>query len=96
MSGNGNGRPAGPQHQGRLAHARIGKSRLRRLLRRRLTSELKTLRAELGDVNDVLADARAREGSAVLDRLREDVALLGSPNRKSAVRWAMTGRRANG
>ncbi|RQM45241.1 hypothetical protein EHZ19_25065 [Paraburkholderia bannensis] len=59
-------------------------------------SDLKTLRAELGDVNDVLADTRAREVSAVLDRLREDVALLGSPNRKSAVRWAMIGRRANG
>lgn len=40
-------------------------------------SDLKLLRAELGRVNDLLADARACEVAAVLTRLREDVALLG-------------------
>jgi DNA-binding protein H-NS len=40
-------------------------------------SDLKTLRAELGRLNDRLPNARAREVTAVLDRLREDVALLG-------------------
>ncbi|WP_408585508.1 hypothetical protein [Paraburkholderia bannensis] len=40
-------------------------------------SDLKTLRAELGHINDLLADARVREVAAMLARLREDVALLG-------------------
>ncbi|WP_322069492.1 H-NS histone family protein [Paraburkholderia bannensis] len=40
-------------------------------------SELKTLRAELGHVNELLADARAREVAAVLARFREEVTLLG-------------------
>ncbi|WP_321954142.1 H-NS histone family protein [Paraburkholderia bannensis] len=39
--------------------------------------ELKELRAELGRVNDLLADARAREVAATLAKFREDVALLG-------------------
>ncbi|WP_052421062.1 hypothetical protein [Paraburkholderia ferrariae] len=39
--------------------------------------ELKLLRAELGRVNDLLADARAREVAAVLARFRDEVALLG-------------------
>ncbi|WP_084162749.1 H-NS histone family protein [Paraburkholderia bannensis] len=39
-------------------------------------SELKTLRAELGHVNELLADARAREVAAALARFREDVKLL--------------------
>ncbi|WP_321788072.1 H-NS family nucleoid-associated regulatory protein [Paraburkholderia sp. J94] len=38
---------------------------------------LKQLRAELGQVNDRLADARAREAAAALARFREEVALLG-------------------
>ncbi|WP_176079874.1 H-NS family nucleoid-associated regulatory protein [Paraburkholderia tropica] len=40
-------------------------------------SDLKSLRAELGHVNDLLADARAREVATVLAKLKEDVALLG-------------------
>ncbi|WP_321817808.1 MULTISPECIES: H-NS histone family protein [unclassified Paraburkholderia] len=40
-------------------------------------SELKQLRAELGHVNDLLADARAREVAAALARFREEVELLG-------------------
>jgi DNA-binding protein H-NS len=39
--------------------------------------DLKTLRAELGRVNDLLADARAREVAAVFARLRDEVTLLG-------------------
>ncbi|WP_321845143.1 H-NS family nucleoid-associated regulatory protein [Paraburkholderia bannensis] len=39
--------------------------------------ELKQLRAELGGVNYLLADARAREVAAALERFRQDVALLG-------------------
>ena len=42
-----------------------------------LKPELKALRAELGRVNDLLADARAREVAATLAKFREDVALLG-------------------
>ncbi|WP_321867465.1 H-NS histone family protein [Paraburkholderia tropica] len=38
---------------------------------------LKTLRAELGHVNDLLADARSREVATVLVRFREEVELLG-------------------
>ncbi|WP_042298644.1 H-NS family nucleoid-associated regulatory protein [Paraburkholderia bannensis] len=38
---------------------------------------LKQLRTELGQVNDRLADARAREAAAALARFREEVALLG-------------------
>lgn len=38
---------------------------------------LKQLRTELGQVNDRLADARAREAAAALARSREEVALLG-------------------
>jgi DNA-binding protein H-NS len=40
-------------------------------------SDLKSLRAELGHVNDLLADARAREVAAVLSRFKEEVELLG-------------------
>jgi DNA-binding protein H-NS len=40
-------------------------------------ADLKTPRAKRGHVNDLLADARAREVTSVLERLREDVALLG-------------------
>lgn len=39
--------------------------------------ELKQLRAELGRVNDLLTDVRAREAAAALARFREEVALLG-------------------
>lgn len=39
--------------------------------------ELKLLRAELGRVNELLADARAREVTATLTRFRDEVALLG-------------------
>jgi DNA-binding protein H-NS len=39
--------------------------------------ELKRLRAELGRVNDLLADARAREVAEELARFRLAVALLG-------------------
>ncbi|WP_322047996.1 H-NS histone family protein [Paraburkholderia sp. J67] len=39
--------------------------------------DLKALRAELGHVNELLADARAREVAAVLARFREEVGLLG-------------------
>jgi hypothetical protein len=42
-----------------------------------LKPELKALRAELGRVNDLLADVRAREVAATLAKFREDVALLG-------------------
>ncbi|CAG9235862.1 HNS domain-containing protein [Paraburkholderia tropica] len=40
-------------------------------------SELKQLRADLGRLNELLADARAREITAALARFKEDVALLG-------------------
>jgi DNA-binding protein H-NS len=40
-------------------------------------SDLKTLRAELGHVNDLLADARVREVASVLARFKEEVELLG-------------------
>lgn len=40
-------------------------------------SDLKKLRAELGHVNDLLADARAREVAVALARFREEVELLG-------------------
>ncbi|WP_322003828.1 H-NS histone family protein [Paraburkholderia tropica] len=40
-------------------------------------SDLKALRAELGHVNDLLADARAREVAAVLARFKDEVELLG-------------------
>ncbi|MFP3708560.1 H-NS histone family protein [Paraburkholderia sp. SIMBA_009] len=40
-------------------------------------SDLKVLRAELGRLNERLADARAREVTAVLARFREEVAALG-------------------
>jgi DNA-binding protein H-NS len=43
--------------------------------------ELKLLRAELGRVNELLADARAREVAEVLARFREDVMLLGITER---------------
>ncbi|HIH2749863.1 TPA: H-NS family nucleoid-associated regulatory protein [Burkholderia lata] len=39
-------------------------------------SDLKTLRAKLGHVNDLLADARSREVAAALARFREEVDLL--------------------
>ncbi|WP_322046731.1 H-NS histone family protein [Paraburkholderia sp. J67] len=39
--------------------------------------DLKTLRADLGHVNDLLADARAREVAAALARFRDEVELLG-------------------
>lgn len=39
--------------------------------------DLKQLRAELGRVNDLLADARAGEVAAALAKFREDVAMLG-------------------
>ncbi|NIE63181.1 H-NS histone family protein [Burkholderia sp. Ax-1719] len=40
-------------------------------------SDIKNLRAELGRVNDLLADARAREVAAALARFKEEVELLG-------------------
>mgnify|MGYP002480931208 CR=1 FL=1 len=39
-------------------------------------ADLNTLRADLGRVNELLADARAREVATVLAQLKEDVALL--------------------
>ncbi|MBY4819542.1 hypothetical protein K6X09_39440 [Burkholderia contaminans] len=39
-------------------------------------ADLNTLRADLGRVNELLADARAREIATVLAQLKEDVALL--------------------
>lgn len=39
--------------------------------------DLKMLRAELGRLNELLADARAREVTAALARFREEVANLG-------------------
>ncbi|AQH06003.1 histone (plasmid) [Burkholderia sp. KK1] len=39
-------------------------------------SDLRTLRAELGRVNDLLADARSREAAEALARFREEVDLL--------------------
>jgi DNA-binding protein H-NS len=40
-------------------------------------SNLKALRAELGHFNELLADARSREVTAVLARFRDEVELLG-------------------
>ncbi|WP_408588688.1 H-NS histone family protein [Paraburkholderia tropica] len=50
-------------------------------------SDLKTLRAELGHVNDLLADARSREVATVLARFREEIELLGITEQE--IRWAL-------
>lgn len=42
----------------------------------RVMSDLKTLRAELGRVNELMAGARTREVAAVFARLKEEVAEL--------------------
>ena len=72
-----------------MRNARVGALPRRRRQPRKPISDQKPLRAELGYVKELPADARACEIAAVLARLREDVALLGIT--EPAGRWAMTG-----